>query len=72
MSLREALESLPTAVYEGANRYDTDDEHVLHLWRDGQSWDIRLPKVVRRNDGSYGRERRLEPPEPGGVGGTDG
>jgi hypothetical protein len=43
-ALREAMESLPVGVYEGANRYDTDDEHVLHLWKDGQSWDVRLPK----------------------------
>ncbi len=43
-TLREAFESLPHGVYEGANRYDTDDEYVLHLWRDGQSWDIRLTR----------------------------
>lgn len=34
----------------GWNRYDTDDEYVLHLWSgtwepSGQSWDIRVPKV---------------------------
>lgn len=35
---------LPHGVYEGANRYDTDDEHVLHLWRGGRSWDLRVPR----------------------------
>ena len=44
--LVEMLLGLPAGVYEGANRYDTDDEHVLHLWRGGQSWDIRLPRVT--------------------------
>jgi hypothetical protein len=39
------LPRLPLGLYEGANRYDTDNEHVLHLWRGGQSWDIRWPKV---------------------------
>lgn len=45
-ALREALDSIPPGVYEGANRYDTDDEHVLHLWRDGQSWDVRLARIA--------------------------
>lgn len=45
-ALRDALLSLPLAVFEGANRYDTDDEHVLHLWAGGQSWDIRLPRLA--------------------------
>jgi len=44
--MRRELASLPNGVFEGANRYDTDTEHVLHLWRDGQSWDIRVPKVL--------------------------
>jgi len=43
--LSNAVIDLPFGVYEGANRYDTDDEHVLHLWRGGQSWDIRLPRA---------------------------
>ena len=42
--LVKALEDLPSGTYLGANRYDTDDEHVLHLWRDGQSWDLRVPR----------------------------
>lgn len=45
-ALREALLALPITVFEGANRYDTDDEHVLHLWGGGESWDIRLPKAA--------------------------
>lgn len=36
------LGQLPLTTFVGANRYDTDDEHVLHLWTsDGQSFDIR-------------------------------
>jgi hypothetical protein len=33
---------LPPGVYEGANRYSTDDEEVLTLWRDGKTWDVRV------------------------------
>lgn len=42
-TLRRALLELPFGIYQ-ANRYDTDDELVLHLWKDGESWDIRLKK----------------------------
>jgi hypothetical protein len=46
-ALREMLVAIPaTGLLEGANRYDTDDKYVLHVWRDGQSWDIEVPKVV--------------------------
>lgn len=42
--LREALLAVPRQVGIGWNRYDTDDEHVLHLWTDqGESFDIRVP-----------------------------
>jgi hypothetical protein len=46
--LRYQLRDLPTGVFEGANRYDTDDEHVLHFWRDGKSWDVRWPRTARQ------------------------
>jgi hypothetical protein len=35
---------LPLGVFEGAYRYDNDNEYVLSVWRDGQTWDIRIPK----------------------------
>lgn len=38
------LLSLPQTAFEGANRYDTDNEHVLHLWVGGQSYDIVWPR----------------------------
>lgn len=35
---------LPLGMYAGANRYDTDDECVLSLWReDGTTHDLRWP-----------------------------
>jgi hypothetical protein len=39
---------LPPGVYEGANRYSTDDEEVLTLWRDGKTWDVRVDREVER------------------------
>jgi len=50
--LREATpqlrdwEDLPHGVYDGANRYDDDNEAVLHLWAHGQSWDLRTSLEV--------------------------
>jgi hypothetical protein len=39
--LRRALGNLPLGLYVGANRYDTDEHHVLHLWtEDGRSFDV--------------------------------
>lgn len=36
---------LPMGLFVGADRYDTDDEHVLHLWdAAGLSYDVRWPK----------------------------
>lgn len=31
---------LPQVIFEGANRYDTDTHHVLHLWVGGESYDL--------------------------------
>lgn len=40
------LADLPPGMYH-ANRYDTDDRHVLHLWDDeGRGFDIRRRKDV--------------------------
>ena len=41
-------DELPPGVYEGANRYSTDDEEVLTLWRAGQTWDVRVHREVER------------------------
>ena len=56
--LRKALLDVPHGVQPkvglssvaGWNRYDTDDEHVLHLWAHpmdvpAESWDFRAPKA---------------------------
>lgn len=43
-TLRGALLALPQGVYEGANRYHTDDQQVLHLWGNGQSFDVTWPR----------------------------
>lgn len=41
-------QELPHGVFEGANHYTTAREEVLTLWRDGQTWDIRVdPKAER-------------------------
>ena len=37
---------LPLGVYD-ANRYDTDNERVLHLWAGGLSYDLRTPKGAK-------------------------
>jgi hypothetical protein len=39
---------LPSGVYEGANRYSTNDEEVLTLWRDEQTWDVRVNREAER------------------------
>lgn len=44
MNVDQQVRDLPQGVFEGANRYDTDDMHVLHLWGGGQSWDVMWPK----------------------------
>lgn len=37
---------LPQGLYDGANRYSTDSEEVLSLWRAGEigTWDLREPR----------------------------
>lgn len=45
--------AVPMGLYVGANRYDTDDEHVLHLWQaDGSFIDLRYPKRPTENSRS--------------------
>jgi hypothetical protein len=39
------LQEIPQQNSEGWNRYDTDTEHVLHVWAAGKSYDIRAPRV---------------------------
>lgn len=38
------LRGIPQGTDWKANRYDTDSECVLHVWRDGESFDIRTEK----------------------------
>jgi len=45
-ALRKQLLAIPQGNYNGFNRYDTDDQLVLHVWSDGQSFDIRAPKKL--------------------------
>lgn len=45
MKLKDQLLKIPQSTEYRANRYDTDDEYVLHLWNDkGNSYDIRIKK----------------------------
>lgn len=62
-SAADQVQALPQTVFVGANRYDTDNEHVLHLWTaDGQSFDVRFRKregSLRLKDPSQDALRRL-------------
>jgi len=43
--LKDQLVKVPTGAEYHANRYDTDDEHVLHLCDEkGRSFDLRVRK----------------------------
>lgn len=39
----DSISGIPLGQYAGANRYDTDTEHVLSLWADGKTFDVRVP-----------------------------
>lgn len=43
-SIIEQMKKIPQKNFFHADRYDTDDEYVLHLWDEGNSYDIRIPK----------------------------
>lgn len=44
-SLKEQLAKIPQGAEYQANRYDTDDEHVLHVHDGkGHSYDLRVKK----------------------------
>lgn len=44
-NLKEQLAKVPIGAEYNANRYDTDDEHVLHLYDEkGQCYDLRVKK----------------------------
>jgi hypothetical protein len=50
-TMRNIIKSMPIGAIYQANRYDNDNEHVLHLWVSnenipefGQQFDIRFPK----------------------------
>lgn len=41
--LHNEIKNIPLANFYKADRYDTEDKHVLHLWdEDGQSYDINV------------------------------
>lgn len=40
------ITDLPLGLFDGANRYDTDTHHVLHLWANGVSFDLMVPKAA--------------------------
>ncbi len=43
----QGLAALPKQLFVGANRYDTDDTHVLHLWdANGQSFDVNWAREI--------------------------
>lgn len=42
--VERALIDLPQGLFAGANRYDTGNSHKLHLWVNGISYDIEVPK----------------------------
>jgi len=50
---RKALErisrqfaAIPNGNFYNADRYDTDNECVIHLWKDGESFDVRIPTTA--------------------------
>lgn len=44
-SIAKQMEAIPQKTFYRTDRYDTDDEYVLHLWDDnGNSFDIRISK----------------------------
>ena len=38
------MKAIPIGNYQGWNRYDTDFQHKLHVWADGKSYDIEVPR----------------------------
>jgi len=45
VSLKDQLQRVPPGAEYHANRYDTEDEHVIHLWDEkGRSYDLRVRK----------------------------
>lgn len=46
LSLAQTIAAMPIATDYGANRYETDDEIVLTVHRDGRTFDLRFPKKL--------------------------
>jgi len=43
--IRKQIKAIPEQNFLHADRYDTDTDHVLHVWDDKEhSYDIRVPK----------------------------
>lgn len=46
-SVVDQLKAIPINNTYLADRYDTDDKIMLHVWKDGESWDIQIDKSIR-------------------------
>lgn len=42
--ISKLLRSMPQGTEYRATRYDTEDQHVLSVYNDGKTYDIRIPK----------------------------
>lgn len=47
-TIKQQMELIPHSNFYQADRYDTDNLHVLHLWKDSTSYDIQVPKDADR------------------------
>jgi len=63
--VREALLTVPLGAHNGWNRYDTDNEHVLSLWTDGQTWDIRVSRKIEPTGPRFYGRAEAQPGEEG-------
>lgn len=45
------LDMMPLGAWDGATRYDTDNEHVLKFWRGDEHCEIRWPKIAVNSRG---------------------
>lgn len=46
--IKQMLKDIPLGSNYQANRYDTDDEHVLCVWVDDVTFDIRFEKSYKK------------------------
>jgi hypothetical protein len=51
LTVADQMKAIPNGNFYHADRYDTDDTHVIHLWDDnGHSFDIRVPQEHALHD----------------------